>query len=97
MTCSLSESCIGFGPFVEACIENSAPKDVTGDAGSPAFIDADVAAGLIFVVVVVAIRDDLPHLLLIACCGCSAVCFVLSDPISIANFTHTSSRFQFIS
>jgi hypothetical protein len=24
------ESCIGFGPFVEACIENSAPKEVTG-------------------------------------------------------------------
>jgi hypothetical protein len=25
-----AESCIGFGPFVECCIEHAAPKDVTG-------------------------------------------------------------------
>jgi hypothetical protein len=30
-----AESCIGFGPFVEACIEHAAPKDVTGAAARP--------------------------------------------------------------
>ncbi len=30
----VTESCIGFGPFVEACIENSAPKDVTSAAAA---------------------------------------------------------------